>query len=37
MILGLPIVSFLMLIGIPALILLVMLYDCWRLMTGRKE
>ena len=37
MILGLPIVSFWMLIGIPAIILLVMLYDCWRIMTGRKD
>lgn len=37
MILGLPIMSFWMLIGIPAIILLVMLYDCWRIMTGRKD
>ena len=37
MILGLPIVSFWMLIGIPAIILLVMLYDCWRIMSGRKD
>jgi len=29
--------SFWMLIGIPAIILLVMLYDCWRIMTGRKD
>ncbi len=37
MILGLPALSFLLLIGIPALMLLVMLFDCWRIMTGRKD
>lgn len=37
MILGLPTLSFFMLIGIPAVILAIMLYDSWRIMTGRKK
>ncbi len=37
MIIGLPVSSFWMLIGIPFIILLVMLFDCWRIMTGRKK
>ena len=37
MILGLPVLSFWLLLGIPALILVVMLYDCWRILTGRKD
>lgn len=37
MILGLPTISFFMLIGIPAVILAIMLYDSWRIMTGRKK
>jgi len=37
MILSLPTLSFWLLIGIPAIILVVMLVDCWRIMTGRKE
>ncbi len=37
MIFGLPVSSFWMLIGIPSIILLVMLFDCWRIMTGRKK
>ena len=37
MIVGLPTVSFWLLLGIPAIILLVMLYDCWRILTGRKD
>ena len=37
MILGLPTISFLILIGIPAAIVAVMLYDSWRIMTGRKK
>ena len=37
MILGLPTLSFWLLIGIPAIMLVVMLFDCWRIWTGRKE
>ncbi len=37
MILGLPIVSFWLLLGIPGIIMLVMLYDCWRILTRRKD
>ena len=37
MILGLPTLSFFLLIGIPFLILLVMLVDVWRIKTGRKK
>ena len=37
MILGLPTLSFWLLIGIPAIVLVVMLIDCWRIMTGRKN
>ena len=37
MILGLPLLSFVMFLGLPALLLLVMLFDCWRIMTGRKD
>ena len=37
MILGLPTLSFLLLLGVPFLILLVMLIDVWRIGTGRKD
>ena len=37
MILGLPTLSFWLLLGIPFLILLVMLFDVWRIKTGRKD
>ena len=37
MILGLPTFSFWLLLGIPAIILLYMLYDCWRILTQRKD
>jgi hypothetical protein len=37
MIIGLPTLSFWMLIGIPAIILIIMFVDCWRIMTGRKK
>jgi len=37
MILGLPTLSFVLLIGIPFLMLLVMLFDVWRIKTGRKN
>jgi hypothetical protein len=37
MILGLPTLSFWLLIGVPAILLVVMLFDSWRIMTGRKK
>jgi len=37
MILGLPTLSFWLLLGIPAIILLFLLYDCWRILTKRKD
>jgi len=37
MIFGLPTLSFWMFIGIPAIILIIMFFDCWRIMTGRKK
>ncbi len=37
MIIGLPALSFWLLLGIPAIILLYMLYDCWRILTRRKD
>jgi len=37
MIIGLPTLSFWLLLGIPGIILLLMLYDCWRVLTGRKD
>jgi len=37
MILGLPVASFWLLIGIPGLMLVYLLFDCWRIMTGRKD
>ncbi len=37
MILGLPADSFWLLLGIPTIMLLYMLYDCWRIMTKRKD
>ena len=37
MILGLPTESFWLLLGVPGIILLVMLYDCWRILTRRKD
>ena len=37
MILGLPTLSFILLLGIPFLMLLVMLFDVWRIKTGRKN
>jgi hypothetical protein len=36
-ILGLPTLSFVLLLGIPFLMLLVMLFDVWRIKTGRKN
>ncbi len=36
MILGLPTLSFVLLLGIPFLMLLVLLFDVWRIKTGRK-
>ncbi len=37
MILGLPTLSFWLLIGIPAIILVFMFYEGWKIMTGRKD
>ncbi len=37
MILGLPAGSFWLLLGIPTIILVIMLVDCWRIMTQRKD
>ena len=37
MILGLPTLSFVLLLGVPFLMLLVMLFDVWRIKTGRKN
>lgn len=37
MILGLPALSFWLLLGIPFLILAFMLVDVWRIRTGRKD
>jgi hypothetical protein len=37
MILGLPAESFWLLIGIPAIFLVIMLFDCWRILTRRKD
>jgi hypothetical protein len=37
MIMGLPTLSFVLLLGIPFLMLLVMLFDAWRVKTGRKN
>ena len=37
MILSLPALSFWMLIGIPTIVLLLMLFDCWRIITRRKD
>ncbi len=37
MILGLPTLSFWLFLGIPAIVLLAMLFDCWRILTGRKD
>jgi hypothetical protein len=37
MILGLPTLSFVLLLGVPILMLLVMLFDVWRIKTGRKN
>ena len=37
MILGLPVMSFWLLLGIPAVILVIMLYHCWQIMTGRRK
>jgi len=37
MILGLPTMSFVLLLGILFLMLLVMLFDVWRIKTGRKD
>lgn len=37
MILGLPAASFWLLLGIPTIILVIMLVDCWRIMTRRKD
>lgn len=37
MIIGLPVLSFWLLLGIPTIVLVVMLIDCWRIWTGRKD
>ena len=37
MIFGLPTLSFWMFIGVPTIILIIMFFDCWRIMTGRKK
>jgi len=37
MIIGLPAISFWLLLGLPGLILLILLFDCWRIVTGRKD
>lgn len=37
MILGLPIDTFWLFLGIPAIVLAYMLFDCWRIMTKRKD
>ena len=37
MIAGLPTISFWLLIGVPTILLLIMLIDCWRIMTKRKD
>lgn len=37
MIFGLPTLSFWLLLGIPAIVLAFLLYDSWRVMTGRKD
>lgn len=34
---GLPVSSFLVLIGIPALIVLYQFYYCWQVYTGRRD
>jgi hypothetical protein len=36
-VLGLPISSFVLFIVVPAAIVLVMLYHCWRIASGRDE
>ena len=35
--LGLPVLSFWLLLGVPAIFLVIMLYHCWQIMTGRKD
>lgn len=37
MILSLPSLSFWLLLGIPTIMMLYMLYDCWRILTRRKD
>lgn len=37
MILGLPTLSFWLLLGIPGVMLVFMLYDCWRILSRRKD
>ena len=37
MIMSLPTMSFWMLLGIPGIMLLIMLYDSWRIWTKRKD
>lgn len=37
MILSLPIDTFWLFLGIPSIVLAVMLIDCWRIMTKRKD
>ena len=37
MILGLPTESFWLLLGIPSIMLAVLLFECWRIWTGRKD
>jgi hypothetical protein len=36
-ILGLPISSFIVLIGIPALVVIYQFYYCWQIYTGRRD
>lgn len=37
MIFGLEPMSFMLFLGLPCLMLAVLLFDCWRIMTGRKD
>lgn len=37
MIFGLPTASFWLLIGIPSIMLAFLLFECWRIWTGRKD
>lgn len=37
MILGLPTLSFLLLLGVPGMLLVFLLYDAWRIYKGNKD